>query len=95
MAFPPRDKSTTNPPKGKILQDFETACVAPWIVYPMNGGAAVDVIVKRFDNPDEVRSFTMGRFEIVHIAGMTPSAATYEPDGSGPSTSDGARPEEL
>jgi quercetin dioxygenase-like cupin family protein len=39
----------------------------------------VDVIVKRFDNPDEVRSFTKGRFEIVHIAGMTLGRATYEP----------------
>jgi quercetin dioxygenase-like cupin family protein len=39
----------------------------------------VDVIVKRFDNPDEVRSFTKGRFEIVHIAGMTLGRATYQP----------------
>ena len=39
----------------------------------------MDVIVKRFDNPDEVRSFTKGTFEIVHIAGMTLGRATYEP----------------
>jgi cupin domain len=45
----------------------------------MNGGANVDVIVKRFDYPDEVRSFAKGRFEIVRIAGMTLGRATYEP----------------
>jgi mannose-6-phosphate isomerase-like protein (cupin superfamily) len=39
----------------------------------------VEVIVKRFDNPDEVRSFANGRFEIVHIAGVTLGRATYEP----------------
>jgi Cupin domain len=44
-----------------------------------NGGAVVDVILKRFDNPDEVRSFTKGKFEIVHIAGVTVGRATYEP----------------
>jgi mannose-6-phosphate isomerase-like protein (cupin superfamily) len=45
----------------------------------MNGGAVVDVIVKRFDKPDEVRSFTKGKFEIVHITGTTLGRATYEP----------------
>jgi hypothetical protein len=39
----------------------------------------VDVILKRFDNPDEVRTFPKGTFEIVHIAGMTLGRATYEP----------------
>jgi len=37
----------------------------------MIGGAAMDVTLKRFDNPDEVRTFTRGKFEIVHIGGMT------------------------
>jgi quercetin dioxygenase-like cupin family protein len=49
------------------------------MVYVTNGGAVVDVIVKRFDNPDEVRSFTKGKFEIVHVAGVTLGRATYEP----------------
>jgi hypothetical protein len=40
---------------------------------------AVDVILKRFDNPDEVRTFPKGKFEIVHIAGMTLGRATYQP----------------
>jgi quercetin dioxygenase-like cupin family protein len=39
----------------------------------------VDVILKRFDSPDEVRHFTRGRFELVTIGGMTIGRATYEP----------------
>ena len=38
-----------------------------------------DVILKRFDNPDEVREFELGRFEVVHIGGMTIGRATYQP----------------
>jgi len=37
------------------------------------------VILKRFEEPDEVRTFDKGRFEIVRIAGMTMGRATYEP----------------
>ena len=36
-------------------------------------------ILKRFENPDEVREFDKGRFEIIHIGGMTVGRATYEP----------------
>ena len=39
----------------------------------------LEVIVKRFENPDEVRLFEKGRFEVVNIAGMTIGRATYEP----------------
>ncbi len=38
-----------------------------------------DVILKRFDHPDEVRIFDKGKFEIIHISGMTIGRATYEP----------------
>jgi hypothetical protein len=38
-----------------------------------------DVIVKRFDKPDEVRTFEKGKFELVHIGGMTLGRATYDP----------------
>ena len=38
-----------------------------------------EVILKRFDSPDEVRTFEKGRFELVHIGGMTIGRATYEP----------------
>jgi uncharacterized RmlC-like cupin family protein len=36
-------------------------------------------ILRRFEQPDEVRRFEKGRFEIVRIAGMTIGRATYEP----------------
>lgn len=38
-----------------------------------------DVILKRFEQPDEVRVLEKGRFEIVRIGGMTIGRATYEP----------------
>jgi hypothetical protein len=37
------------------------------------------VILKRFEQPDEVCTFDKGKFEIVHIGGMTIGRATYEP----------------
>jgi quercetin dioxygenase-like cupin family protein len=39
----------------------------------------VGVILKRFDAPDEVREMQKGKFELVHIGGMTIGRATYEP----------------
>jgi hypothetical protein len=39
----------------------------------------LEVVLKRFENPDEVRVFDKGRFEIVQIGGMTIGKATYEP----------------
>lgn len=39
----------------------------------------LDVILKRFDKPDEIRTFDKGKFEIVRIGGMTVGRATYEP----------------
>lgn len=38
-----------------------------------------DVILKRFERPDELREFPKGKFEIVHIGGMTVGRATYYP----------------
>jgi quercetin dioxygenase-like cupin family protein len=38
-----------------------------------------DVILKRFETPDEVREMIKGRFEIVHLGGMTVGRASYEP----------------
>ena len=37
------------------------------------------VVLKRFDSPDEVRIFEKGRFELVHLGGMTIGRAMYEP----------------
>lgn len=39
----------------------------------------VEVILKKFEAPDETRIFEKGKFEIVSIAGMTIGRATYEP----------------
>jgi quercetin dioxygenase-like cupin family protein len=38
----------------------------------------LEVILKRFDQPDEIRNFEKGKFELVHIGGMTIGRATYE-----------------
>ena len=38
-----------------------------------------EVILKRFEKPDEVRTFDKGKFELVHLGGMTIGRATYEP----------------
>jgi quercetin dioxygenase-like cupin family protein len=39
----------------------------------------LDVILKRFEQPDETRVFEKGKFEIVHIGGITIGRASYEP----------------
>ncbi len=39
----------------------------------------IDVVLKRFESPDETRRFPKGRFEIVRLGGMTIGRATYEP----------------
>lgn len=41
--------------------------------------AEIDVVLKRFIQPDEVRKMAKGRFELVRIGGMTIGRATYEP----------------
>ena len=38
----------------------------------------LEVVLKRFDKPDEVRRFEKGRFELVNIGGMTLGRASYE-----------------
>ena len=39
----------------------------------------VTVILKSFDAPDEVRVMEKGKFELVHLGGITIGRATYEP----------------
>lgn len=39
----------------------------------------LEVILKRFDDPDEVTRFAKGKFETVTLGGMTIGRATYEP----------------
>jgi quercetin dioxygenase-like cupin family protein len=38
-----------------------------------------DVVLRRFDAPDEVREMVKGRFEIVRLGGVTIGRATYQP----------------
>ena len=39
----------------------------------------VEVILKQFENPDEVTQFEKGKFETVTLGGMTIGRATYQP----------------
>jgi quercetin dioxygenase-like cupin family protein len=39
----------------------------------------LEVVLKRFEQPDEIRTFEKGRFELVRVGGMTIGRATYEP----------------
>ena len=36
-----------------------------------------DYIIKRFENPDEVREFDKGKYEVINLPGMTIGKATY------------------
>jgi len=35
--------------------------------------------IKRFENPDEIRNFEKGRFELLRVGEMTLGRATYQP----------------
>jgi hypothetical protein len=37
------------------------------------------VTLKRFDTPDETRVLVKGKFELIHVGGMTIGRATYDP----------------
>jgi hypothetical protein len=39
----------------------------------------VSTVSKRFESPDEVRTFAKGRFELVRAGGATIGRATYQP----------------
>jgi Cupin domain len=39
----------------------------------------MDLEIKRFDDPDESRTFALGRFDLVTVAGSTLGMASYEP----------------
>ncbi|HXH61375.1 MAG TPA: cupin domain-containing protein [Fimbriimonadaceae bacterium] len=39
----------------------------------------LEIVLKRFEEPDEVRQMVKGKFEVVHIGGMAIGRATYEP----------------
>lgn len=39
----------------------------------------IDVILKKFETPDEIRNMPKGKFEIVRLGGLTIGRATYQP----------------
>jgi hypothetical protein len=39
----------------------------------------IDVVLRRFEQPDEVREFDKGKLELVRLGGLTIGRATYEP----------------
>jgi mannose-6-phosphate isomerase-like protein (cupin superfamily) len=39
----------------------------------------LDVVLKRFELPDDIREFPLGRFELVKLGEMTIGRATYQP----------------
>jgi hypothetical protein len=45
----------------------------------IGGGHGLEVILRRFDSPDEIREMVKGRFELVRIGGLTIGRATYQP----------------
>jgi hypothetical protein len=38
----------------------------------------IEVILKRFEAPDETRLMEKGEFEVVHLGGLTVGRATYD-----------------
>ncbi|HMA39722.1 MAG TPA: cupin domain-containing protein [Gemmatimonadales bacterium] len=45
----------------------------------MSMATPVEVILRRFEKPDETRMMRKGKFELVRIGGLTIGRATYEP----------------
>ena len=47
----------------------------------MNDGRTLmpETLLKSFDKPDEVREFPFGRFEIIHLDGVSLGRAIYQP----------------
>jgi quercetin dioxygenase-like cupin family protein len=39
----------------------------------------IDVILRRFESPDEVRTLQKGKFEVVRLGNLTIGRASYEP----------------
>jgi hypothetical protein len=46
---------------------------------PLRRRAMLDVILKRFEEPDETLPMTRGRFDVIRLGGVTVGRATYEP----------------
>src|SRR5688500_4654717 len=73
-------RSTSSPPWSRVPND-STRRREPANPAAMDNVRVVptDVILKRFETPDEVREMELGRFEIVRLGGVTIGRATCEP----------------
>ncbi len=45
----------------------------------MKGTSVKDAIIRRFDRPDETRSFEKGKFDLVRIGALAVGRASYDP----------------
>ena len=65
-----------------MSQDNLAVWAVPVCVYIRFVGetmGTLETVLKRFEEPDEVRTFEKGKFELVRIGGMTIGRATYQP----------------
>ncbi|HEU4388318.1 MAG TPA: cupin domain-containing protein [Blastocatellia bacterium] len=69
---------------------FDVGGVEDWIIamnesneqennFRTAADVAIDVVIRRFDSPDETRVMEKGKFEIVNLGGLVIGRATYEP----------------
>jgi mannose-6-phosphate isomerase-like protein (cupin superfamily) len=65
-------------PLGKIVQDRLDQAVRRWPI-PFEEATLFEVVLRRFDNPDAVRTFERGKFESIRIGEMAIGRGTYEP----------------
>ena len=72
--FPTVPRSVPNMPRMFFVTGTNDTDVATAM-----SAAGVEVILKRFEQPDEVRVMAKGKFEIVRLGGMAIGRATYEP----------------
>jgi len=73
-AFPVVPRAVPNMPRMFFVTGSNDTDVATAM-----SAAGVEVILKRFEEPDEVRVMVKGTFEIVRLGGMAIGRATYEP----------------
>jgi hypothetical protein len=64
---------------GEVLLSFRSASRLNVNSNAMAKRENMEAILKKFEEPDEVRTFEKGKFEIVRLGGMTIGRATYQP----------------
>jgi methyltransferase (TIGR00027 family) len=74
FAYPAVPRSVPNMPRMFLVTGTNDTDAATAM-----SAAGVEVILKRFEQPDDVRAMTKGIFEIVRLGGLAIGRATYEP----------------